>query len=213
MPGPLCVTVVVVAFADPILGRTDRSAWRGFHVKGNLLAARARYVGETWGAPAVAAVAGQLAPDVRAAFDAPVLPFAWYPFTTMAEIDRAIVDGPMAGQVARMKHFGSTIARYDLPTLYKVLFKIGSPGFILGRLAVVYSTYLRGGALSALSVEKGRARLALTEGDLPYYFCDQGVPGWITAAVELSGGKNVDAAQVSCVHRGDARCEWRCLWG
>src|SRR5579862_1717661 len=120
--------------ADPLLGRPDRSAWREFQIKGNLLAARGRYVRETFGEEAVAGVASKLPPDLRALFDTPILPFAWYPLQAMTAIDRVIVDGPMKGQIGQMKHFGSTVARYDLPTVYKVLFKIGSPAFILGRM-------------------------------------------------------------------------------
>ncbi|MGH7436180.1 MAG: hypothetical protein ACRENE_10950 [Polyangiaceae bacterium] len=198
--------------ADPLLGRPDRSAWREYQIKGNLLAARARYIRETWGEDAVAEVASRLTPDLRAVFDAPLLPFAWYPLSAMTAIDRFVVDGPMKGQVAQMKHFGSTIARYDLPTLYKVLFKLGSPSFILGRMGTVYTTYVRGGAMRTVAAEKGSARVALVEGDLPYYFCDQGASGWIVAAIELSGGTGVDAVHDRCVHRGDARCEWRCAW-
>jgi hypothetical protein len=197
---------------DPLLGRPDKAAWRSYQIKGNLLAARARYVRETWGEAVVAAVAGQLEGDLRTTFEGSILPFAWYPFPTMAEIDRAIVALPMGGQLSLMKRFGATIARYDLPTLYKVLFKLGSPGFILGRLGVVYATYLRGGGMGPVSVEKGSARLALTEGDLPYYFCDQGVPGWMVAAIELSGGKDADVIQDRCMHRGDPNCEWSCRW-
>ena len=116
---------------DPLLGRPDKTAWRSYQIKGNLLAARARYVRETWGEAAVAAVAGQLTGDLRATFEGSILPFAWYPFPTMAEIDRAIVAGPMGGQMALMKRFGSTIARYDLrgpnrlvsdrPTIHEML--------------------------------------------------------------------------------------------
>src|SRR5258708_24600161 len=196
--------------ADPVLGRADRAAWHGFQVKGNLLAARSRYVRDTWGDPGLADVRARLDPELRSTFEGSILPFAWYPFATMTAIDRAIVAGPMGGQVAPMKRFGSTIARYDLPTIYKVLFKLGSPGFILGRAGIVYSTYVRGGAVRAPSVEKGRAGIALAEGDLPYYFCDQGVAGWFTAAIELSGGKDVSVTHVQCVHRRDARCEWLC---
>jgi hypothetical protein len=198
--------------ADPLLGRPDRAVWREFQIKGNLLAARGRYVRETFGEDAVADVASKLPADLRAVFDTPLLPFAWYPFSTMTAIDRIIVDGPMKGQVAQMKHFGSTVARYDLPTLYKVLFKIGSPSFIMGRMATVYSTYVRGGVVRTLSNTKNEVRTALVEGDLPYYFCDQGVAGWMSAAVELSGGSEVKVVQDHCVHRGDPRCEWRCTW-
>jgi hypothetical protein len=199
--------------SDPALGLAEKSAWRAYQLKGTLLAARPRYVREQWGDAGFAEVASRLSPPIRAVFEGSALPFAWYPFPEMAEIDRAIVAGPMAGDLSQMKRFGATIARYDLPTLYKMLFKIGTPSFIVKRINLAYSTYIRGGTIEATSVSKDRAVVTLTEGNLPLYFCDQGIPGWFSAAIELSGGTGVRVTQVQCVHKADARCVWEASWG
>src|SRR5262249_32201680 len=158
---------------DPFLGRADLSAWEKYDVKGNLLNARPRYVREKWGDRAVEEVAAKLAPDARAIFEKPVLPFAWHGFPLLAAMDKALAEGPMAGQVSQMKEFGSVIARYDLTTLYKMLFKIGSPAFILKRIATVYRTYIRGGAVTPVEVTSRHALIVLSEGALPLYFCSQ----------------------------------------
>jgi predicted hydrocarbon binding protein len=197
---------------DPVLGRADRIAWHDYQVKGNLLASRERYVREHWGGPAVRDVAERLGPDVRAVFESTILPFAWHPFRVMAAIDRAIIEGPMGGDVTEMKAFGATVARYDLPTLYKMLFKLGTPSFLVKRVGVVYRTYVRGGAMEPQEVTPRSAGVALTEGALPLYFCQQGVPGWFTAAIELSGGKDVRVEEATCVHRGAPQCSWRSTW-
>ena len=61
----------------------------------------------------------------------------------MMDIDRAIVEGPMGGDIGQMREFGSAIAKHDLPLLYKVLFKVGSPAFIVKRLNIVGKQYIR----------------------------------------------------------------------
>jgi hypothetical protein len=198
--------------ADPALGLPERTSWRGYQVKGNLLAARARYAKERWGNAGCELVASSLEGEARAAFTGTAMPFAWYSFATLAAIDRAIVFGPMGGDLSQMKHFGSTIARYDLSTIYKVLLKVGSPSFVLKRVNIVYSTYIRGGAMAATHVTKEHAMISLAEGDFPFYFCEQGIPGWFSAAVELSGGKDVQVDQIECVHRGAAHCVWEARW-
>jgi hypothetical protein len=197
---------------DPALGLSNKGEWRAYHVKGNLLSSRPRYVREQWGDAGYADVASRLPSPARAIFEGNILPFAWYPFPDMAEIDRAIVGGPMGGDVSQMKAFGSTIARYDLPTLYKMLFKIGTPAFFMKRINAVYSTYVRGGAIGTSSVSRNHAVLAQTKGNLPFYFCDQGIPGWFMAAIELSGGQQVRVIQSECVHTGGARCTWDAEW-
>jgi hypothetical protein len=198
--------------SDPVFGRLDRNDWRSYQIKGNLLAARPRYVRENWGAAGVDDVSSRLTRELREAFSSTILPFAWYPFPTLAAIDRAIVEGPMRADMTRMKDFGSTIARYDLPTLYKVLFKLGSPSFLLKRIGVVYATYIRGGSIAVTVVQDGRAVVTQSQGSLPYYFCSQGVPGWFTAAIELSGGKDVQVRETACTHVDAERCRWEATW-
>ena len=198
--------------SDAVLGLAEKSAWRAYQVKGSLLASRPRYVRDQWGAAGLTDVASRLSPPMRALFQSAVLPFAWYPFQEMAEIDRAIVAGPMRGDVSHMKQLGLTIARYDLPTLYKMFFKLGTPSFVLKRINTAYATYIRGGTIEASPVSKNHAVVTQIDGDLPLYFCDQGILGWVSAAVELSGGRDVHVAQVDCVHKGAARCTWEASW-
>lgn len=197
---------------DFTLGRESARSWTDYQVKGNLLAARPRYVREQWGDDAVRDVAERLDASVRPAFEWTVLPFAWHSFGDLAAIDTAIIEGPMRGDIARMKHFGETIARYDLSTLYKMLFKLGSPEFVIRRVGVVYRTYIKGGGVAASDVTTGRALVRLTEGCLPRYFCTHGVSGWFTAAVELSGGNDANVRETACIHDGAAHCEWLATW-
>jgi hypothetical protein len=197
---------------DAVLGRDDARAWQRYEVKGNLLAARPRYVREQWGDAAVRDVASRLSQPVRTLFDREVLPFSWYSFSDLAAIDKVIIESAMSGDISKMKHFGETIARYDLSTLDKMLFKLGSPEFIMRRVGVVYRTYVRGGGLAAAEVQKGHAVVRLAEGALPRYFCTFGVPGWFTAALELSGGKNVEVEETECVHAGAPACAWSATW-
>jgi hypothetical protein len=198
--------------SDPVLGRADKRAWADYQVKGNLLAARPRYVRERWGDDAVRDVASRLDASIRPLFDGTILPFYWYPFAPLATIDNVIINGPMAGDAAQMKDFGATVARYDLSTLYKMLFKLGTPGFVIRRVGVVYKTYIKGGGIAAADVSDGDARIRLTEGNLPRYFCEHGVPGWFTAALELSGGKEVDVRETECIHTGSRACTWHARW-
>jgi len=98
-------------------------------------------------------------PAVRALVTQPPLPFVWCPFGDMIDVDRAIFEGPMKREPRKMREFGGAIAKHDLPTIYKVLFKIGTPD--------------------------GRVRVVQTGTTFPRYFCELGVCGWFEAAVEL----------------------------
>ncbi len=197
---------------DTVLGRADLQIWQGYQVKGTLLAARPRYVLEQWGEAALQDLTAQLSPATRIVFESPALPFTWHSFHTLAEIDAAIIRGPMGGKPARMKHFGATIARYDLPTLYKMLFKLGTPSFLIKRVGVVYGMYFRGGGIAAPRVDAQSAHLMLAHGVMPLYMCRYGISGWLTAALELSGARGVRVDEVECRHAGAPACTWTASW-
>ena len=195
-------------FGDPAL----KPRFTRHQVKGSLLAARPRYVRERWGEDGVKRVIERLAPEIRAVLASEILPFAWYPFDQLAEVDRSIVEGPMGGDLSAMKDFGATIARYDLSTIYKVLFKLGTPAFVVRRVNVAYSTYIRGGTMRGETPNAGEGTVTLVDGAFPKYFCRYGVAGWMTAAVELSGGKHARFDEVECIHDGAPTCKWRGRW-
>jgi hypothetical protein len=197
---------------DPILGSARFSTWRSYSVKGNLVAARPRYVREKWGEDGFRNVLARLDGEPKRVFESEIMPFAWFGFDVLAAIDSALVSGPMKGDITLMKAFGYEVARYDLSTLYKVLLKLGTPSFIAKRVGVIYRTYIRGGNLIAPEVESTRARIVLADGSLPMYFCTHGVAGWFTCALELSGGKRVMVHESECIHRGARHCVWKATW-
>jgi hypothetical protein len=195
-------------FGEPrVLADVDRH-----EVKGNLVSARPRYLRERWGESALEDVASRLSEQSRKLVLSPTLPFAWYPLRDMAEIDRAIVNGPMQGDVSQMKHFGATIARYDLSTIYKMLFKLGTPAFVIRRINVAYRTYIRGGSMRGETPSSSSAVVTFVDGAFPIYLCRYGVAGWLTAAIELSGGHEVRVEETACRHSGSEHCRWEASW-
>jgi len=200
---------------DPVLG-DPRFAPRyaAYEVKGTLLGARRRYVQEEYGAEALAKLKGAVSAEARQYLDDDPLPFAWYPLEVLVEIDRQIVLGPMDGRVAEMKYFGDRIARYDLNTLYKMLFKLGTPSFVLKRIGTAYGLYFRGGGgVRAESLGDRRMQLSFRDAVQPYYMCKYGISGWLHASVDLSGGRNIGIDHERCVHSGDPTCVWKVSWG
>lgn len=203
-----------MAAFDPVFGDLSHDReMRDNQIKGNLLGRRAWYIRDRWGDAALASVAATVPESARKYLvDATPLTFAWYPFGVMMDIDRAIVDGPMAGELGRMREFGSAIAKHDLPLLYKVLFKVGSPSFIIKRLNIVAKQYIRESTISSAIVADGHARVTQGGRRFPMYFCTYGVSGWFHAALELSGAHKPTVEHTGCLHRGDGGCSWELRW-
>lgn len=180
-------------------------------VKGNYLSSRPRYVLEEHGREVFQRVAERLEGPTREAFENPPLPFTWNPFELLMAMDQAIIAEAMGGDVTQMRRFGQLIARYDLSLVYKVLFRVGTPSFVLGRSGMAYKQYIRGGEMSS-KTESDAGVVELERIALPRYLCEYGVSGWLESAVEMSGGRDVTVSHEACRHRGSVRCSWRLSW-
>jgi uncharacterized protein (TIGR02265 family) len=198
---------------DPVFGdlRLDAEI-RDNQIKGNLLTKRTWYVKEHFGQQGLDSFLEALSPEGRGTLLKPPLTFAWYPLGLMMDIDRVIVERLMEGDLSRMRQFGAEIAKHDLPLLYKVLFKVGSPAFVVKRLNVAARTYLKDTTVEVEMTGATAARVVLSGRRLPYYFCRWGCSGWFEAAVELSGGRDIAVEHPACVHEGAQTCQWQVSW-
>ncbi len=205
------MTVQLVSDQDFWGVRSRLSNLESVQCKGNWAASRHRYVEERYGAAGMKDVAERLESRYREMFESPPLPFVWIPVSIVANIDRAILDGPMRGRIEEMRDFGEFISHHDLNLLYRMFFKVGTPGFLLGRSRIIWGQYFRGGELRP-NVSSREGSLVLHDLVLPYYLCEHGVPGWMKAGVEVAGAREVHSTQPRCVHRGDPHCVWHVTW-
>ena len=179
-------------------------------VKGTLVAAPARYVKEQFGPEGFQLVEAALSPGARSIFTSPPLAFEWTRYEPMLEIDYFITKLVMNNRMEQMQHFGGEIAGYDLPLAYRVLFKVGSPGFVVGRLGSAYRAYLRPGTVVVVGGDRS-ATIRLEGSCLPLYMCKYGIAGWIQSALKLSGGKGIHVEHTGCLHLG-GECVWEATW-
>lgn len=198
---------------DPFMGRPDLcTRLDEIACKANWQAARHRYVLEQYGDRGVRQVTERLESEsLRRAFLDPPPTMAWSTVATVVAIDRAIFEGPMERSFARMRHFGGEIAKYDVPGIYRAFFRLGTPGFVLGKLPVVWRQYFRAGSLRTV-IGRGEADVALEGVVLPAYLCEHGIAGWFDAMLELVGARAPNVRHGRCVHRGDAECAWLATW-
>lgn len=179
-------------------------------VKGTLMAARRRFVAARYGDDASERVRAALEGRARELYDN-AISFSWYPLTEMVEIDRAILSQVMDGDLRAFDAFGEEVALHDLPTIYRVLLRVGSPGFLLKRAQVAYGAYFRGGRIQHEGSAAGEAGV-IYDGLMPYYLCRYAVGGWLRAAVGLTGTKDVVVTKAECAHHGHERCRWHIDW-
>jgi hypothetical protein len=181
-------------------------------IKGTALSSAERYVREQFGEPAWRRVLATLAPEDRQQIENGVLVSAWYPFALFMRIVREL-EAQFGARVPRLhREMGRAAAEYGLTTFYKVFFKVGSPQFIISRVASVWRTYNSSGELTAPVSEKGHAVVELSGFAEPARELCERLPGFFERTVELSGGRDVKLVHSLCVNRGEPVCRFEAWW-
>jgi hypothetical protein len=185
--------------------------------KGTLLKNLGEYVVERHGPAAWRAVVDSLPADDRAIIDGLLLVGGWYPVGVWNRCIKSYITRYAQDADAEMTAVARHIADRDLNTLFKVLLKMGSAEFVLGRTDSLWSRYFDMGKFENAELDKRKWALKLTApvgdeeapGELT---CGPGVCGWLTQALQLTGVKAPRVVQARCRFRGAPTCEYEVTW-
>ena len=93
-----------------------------------------------------------------------------------------------AGDLALCYHMGRFGADVNLTTLYRVFYKLGSPGFIMSRAAKVWGVNYDSGRLVWEGDEAHGLTMRIEDFATPHRAHCLSVLGWAARSIELSGG-------------------------
>ena len=185
--------------------------------KGTLLKNLGDYVVEHHSQAAWRAVVDELLPDDRAIIDGLLLVGGWYPVGVWNRTIACYIARYAKDADAEMTAVARYIAERDLNTLFKVMLRMGSAEFVLGRTDSLWTRYFDVGRLENDELDKHHWRLRLTApvgveeapGELT---CGPGVCGWLTQALQLTGVKAPKVVQARCRFHAAPACEYDVTW-
>jgi len=185
--------------------------------KGTLLKNLGEFVVERHGPAAWREVVDALPEDDRAIIDGLLLVGGWYPVGAWNRCVAGYIKRFAKDADAEMTAVARHIADHDLNTLFKVLLKMGSAEFVLGRTDSLWSRYFDMGAFENHEVDRRKWALKLTapvgEDEAPGELtCGPGVCGWLTQALQLTGVKAPRVVHTHCRFRGAHACDYDVSW-
>jgi uncharacterized protein (TIGR02265 family) len=186
-------------------------AGRG-NVKGSVLQSRIGFVRRHRGEECVARVLERLPDSDRAALGGLILPFAWYPFETNEQLDRAIAEEMGRGE-SIFRELGAASADDNLTSASQLHYiREHNPHALLKQATGIYGVYYDTGRRDYERVSDTRAVLR-THDSLSFSVADCAtVVGWHVRAIEMCGGRNVHIIEAQCRALGGASCEYVCDW-
>ncbi len=184
------------------------------HVKGTSISGRLKYVQRYFGDAKLDEVMAGLS-DQEAATQikrSGALRSSWYPLDLLVDLSRTIdkVCGHGDGKLYRT--MAGQVAEDDLSTVYKVFFKLASPGFIIEKAAQVWRQYYDSGEMVVLERQPGHAIMELRDFDSPNAVHCEMAAGWMERSIAMSGGKDVVLEHAPCRGRGGERCRFEARW-
>jgi len=180
------------------------------NVKGTALRARLRYVEEHAGDDGYHRFLDALAPETRAIVDGRVLASGWYPFTAFVDLCEVIDRQLGTGDLALCHELGRYGCDANLPTLYKIFFRMADVLYIIRRAATAWRVNYDEGSMTV--VEEGDHHVVMRmEVPAPHRAHCLSVRGWIERAGELSGAKEIRVIETCRVH-GDPHCQFELRW-
>ena len=181
-------------------------------VKGSAILARLQFVETKFGREARERLVYSLSGASRDAVHAGVLPHQWAPYSLFIEVNVEIDRLFGKGDLALCYEMGRFGAEVNLPTLYRIFYRLGSPMFIFRKAARLWEVHYDSGRIVPVQDAERIIRVKILDFDEPHRAHCLSVLGWAARSVEMSGATLVRADEERCRLRGDGACEMVCEW-
>ncbi|HLU67944.1 MAG TPA: hypothetical protein VKZ63_16780 [Kofleriaceae bacterium] len=182
------------------------------NVKGSAMSSRILWVRLNQGQAGIDRLAASVSEPLSSLVRDGAVMSRWYPFEQFIELNLAIDRIFGAGDMSLVRTLGRHGADANLTTIYRLFFKVGTVKWILARASRLWGMHYDSGTLH-VDVYPGREVGLRIEGfETPHPAHCLSVLGWAERSVELSGGSEVQAAEVACRTRGGDACRFRASW-
>lgn len=172
----------------------------------------ADFVRKRFGEDAWLQVFGDLKPDAREIFTGSLLASGWYPYDAYAEALDLIVRRHLGGKPEAARDIGANDLEQSLNTVYRFLYRAGSPAFIIRMSSLLWRSYFNAGRMVVVESGKEHARVRIEEFMPPSKAVCWDIFGSICRGLELSGARVVDARHTECPLKGDAVLGYEATW-
>ena len=180
-------------------------------VKGAAIVPMEKFITENFGEESYALWFDSLSQEAKEVYKAPFSAF-WYPMKEiLIDPTEKICEILYEGNIKGAWECGRFSAQHALKGIYKIFIKFGSPGFLLSKASTILPQYYKPSDIKILNSEKNSATMQMMFEE-SYNVLEYRIGGWIEAALEISGCKNVSVKINSSLAKGDEATEYSASW-
>src|SRR5271157_3135986 len=160
-------------------------------IKGSAIKETIQQVKTRAGEAAFQKILGQLDEETRKIFEGEIFSSTWYSldlFTRFLEIEIKVLADGNEEMVTRGSE---AVIERQLRGIYKAFVKLGSPEFVIKRIAAVHATYFQGVPIEVQLQGHGKALVRYTGSEKQHRIMGFAIIGFFKKALEISGAKDV----------------------
>jgi hypothetical protein len=160
-------------------------------IKGSAIKETIDQIKRRSGEAAFQQILGLLDEETRTVCEGEIFSSTWYSldlFTRFLEIEiRVLADG----NEEMVTRGSEAVIERQLRGIYKAFVKLGSPEFVIKRIAAVHATYFQGVPIEAQMLGHGKALVKYTGFEKQHRIMGFAIVGFFKKALEISGAKDV----------------------
>lgn len=157
-------------------------------------------------------IVGLLGDEAKKMFQGEVFTSSWYPLDLFTQFLEAEIRESAGGNVEVLIKGSEAVIERQLRGIYKVFVKLGSPEFVLKRIAAVHATYFQGVDIKVEMMGPGNATIRYTGYEKQHRIIGFAIIGFFRKALEISGARNVQAGFATPIEAGKGYAELAISW-
>ena len=154
-----------------------------------------------------------LTPQTRETLELNPLATGWYPFEQFVDLIETADRVAGAGDLELCRLLGYHTATSNLSTVLRIFVRLGSPEYMFGKAAKLWSMYHDTGRAETEALQT-TSSIAFQVFDFaaPHRALCMTLLGWVRAYLEATGCKAVVVREVKCRLNGHDRCRYEGQW-
>lgn len=181
-------------------------------IKGSAIKETINQIKSRSGEDALQKILGLLDEETRIICQDEIYSSSWYPldvFTRFLEVEiRVLADG----KEEMITRGSEVVIEKQLRGIYKAFVKLGSPEFVIKRIAAVHATYFQGVPIEVHLQGSGKALVRYTGFEKQHRIMGFAIIGFFKKALEISGAKDVVLSFTVPIEEGKTFAELSIAW-
>ena len=180
-------------------------------IKGTVLLDTLAAIRARAGEAELAKIIDRLNGETKQLFQTPIQRSSWYSLDAFAEFLEANVQVTAGGDYEVLSKRAELVVESQLRGIYRVFVKLGTPGFVIDRIAAVHETYFKDIQIIP-EIEKHKAVIKYRGFQRQHAIMQYVITGFYRKALELCGAQRFELKFTVPMGAGEPYAELSILW-